>query len=337
MALGMTLNGAAGNTETAMRKTLGFESFSQSEINETYKSLIDLLAGADPNVIWTMANSIWYRNTFSVLSDFINVNRTYFYADVRSLDFSRADAPGVINGWISDKTNGLIKDMIKTIDPLTMMYLINAVYFKGMWTTAFDPAGTKNDLFNGLDGSTSCQMMGMENELAYSEASSCQIAELPYASGRFGMLVVLPNSSTSLDALVEGLTPEMLDGLTAALAMRKINLFLPKFKMQDNRNLNVALAALGMGVAFTDTADFSRINPDALKVGLYISNVLHKAYVSVDESGTEAAAVTVVEVGATSIHENPTIMRVDRPFLFLIRERSSGTILFAGKVNRISG
>jgi serpin B len=216
------------------------------------------------------------------------------------------------------------------------MYLINAVYFKGMWTTAFDSSGTKDDYFNGVDGQTPCRMMGMEHELAYAETPSCQIVELPYGDGRFGMLVVLPSYDRSLDAFMETLTPAMLDGWPSALASTKIDLYLPKFTMRDYRTLNDALISLGMGVAFSGGADFSRINSE---IPLMISRVLHKSYVSVEESGTEAAAATVVEIKETSAGgggETIRIMRVDRPFLFFIRERSSSAVLFSGKVNRIT-
>ncbi|MFH1943888.1 MAG: serpin family protein [bacterium] len=327
-ALGMTANGAAGNTEEAFRQTLGFDGMSSQEINESFRNVVSLLTALDPQVTLELANSIWTRLGFQVEQDFIDVNRTYFDADVRSLDFSLADAPGVINGWVEQKTHGKITEIIQRIDRATMMFLINAVYFKGAWTYEFDPSLTFDEDFIAPDGIvSSCRMMVQEGDFSYAETSDFQAVDLPYGDGKFSMTVFLPKQGTSLDALIQALTPENWSLWMASFSERNAKLYLPKFKVEYGIQLNDVLATLGLGIAFTAQADFTRINREG---GLFISEVKHKAFVQVDEERTEAAAVTVVVVSRGSASD--VVMRVNRPFLFVIRENHSNTILFIGKI-----
>jgi serine protease inhibitor len=333
MALGMTFNGAAGETEEAMRNTLEFEEFSNQEINESFRSLISLLIQLDPRVIFEIANSIWYRNTFQVEQEFININKTYFNAEVNALDFSSPTAPDVINGWVDQKTHGKIKEIIDQIDPLVVMVLINAIYFKGTWTYEFDPDQTQDDWFTTYNGTqVDCRMMRQENTFEYLETDDFQAVDLPYGNGQFSMTVFLPEPGTAVNDWIAQITLEDWRAWIGQFSTTRGTLYFPKFILEYKINLNQVLTNLGMGIAFDpNRADFTKINP---RGDLFISGVLHKTFVEVDEQGTEAAAVTAVEVGTTSIDGPPTgfCMRVDRPFLFVIREHHSGTILFIGKV-----
>jgi len=330
MALGMTYNGAAGTTEEAMKNTLEYGDLSPDEINVSFQSLIALLCQLDPKVRFQIANSIWSRLGFPVKQDFIDVNQTYFDAEVRELDFSLPGAPGIINDWVNEKTNGKIKEIITSIDPLTMLYLINAIYFKGSWTYEFDKDLTQDDQFNRSDGSLiPCRMMQQEGVFRYFETDEFQAIDLPYGDEKFSMTILLPNEQTVLDSLIDQFTPENWAGWMASFSEAKGILMLPKFKIEYEILLKDVLTNMGMGVAFSDYADFTGINENG---GLLISEVIHKTFVEVDEEGTEAAAVTAVVVGATSVDPPVLVIRVDRPFVFVIRENHSNTLLFMGQI-----
>jgi len=332
MALGMTMNGADSNTYTAMRNTLGFEGLSEKEINAAYKSLITLLMQADPKAIFEIANSIWYRDQFTINPLFIETNRTFFDATILPKNFNDPATVKAINDWVSDKTHGKITEIIDEIDPMTLMFLINAIYFKGTWQYEFERDKTVEAPFYLINDQTgTCQLMQIEGDFNYYADETVQIIDLPYGDGNFSMTVFLPRANNILDEFIAGLDLLRWQNYIEVLDTTSVLLELPKFKLEYKLTLNAVLKKLGMGVAFEPgQADFSRIVDD---VDLFISKVLHKTFVQVDEEGTEAAAVTVVEMRYTSI-EPParTAMRVDRPFMFVLRERQSGTILFMGKI-----
>ncbi len=333
MALGMTYNGAAGTTEAAMRATLELEGMTLTEVNEAYRSLIDLLRGLDPRVRFQIANSIWYRHDLPVESMFLDVNRTAYDARVEALDFRSPAASQTINDWVKEQTNGLIPEIVETPLPdWALMYLINAIYFKGDWTQQFDKRLTAPRPFHLADGSTTNVAMmthGAEADVRQLWDPEVQVLELPYGGRAYTMTIVIPRDPAGIDALVAGLTATQWDGWIAALDSSESEVFLPKFTLTNDLLLNSTLAALGMAPAFDcdppETADFSRMTPD----DVCITRVKHKTYVDVNEEGTEAAAVTAVEVGPTSA---PVPIVVDRPFLFAIRENLSGTILFLGVI-----
>lgn len=329
MALGMTYNGAAGGTKSAMHTTLEYGNLVDEEISQAYKSLIELLTQLDEEVILDIANSIWYRQEFSVLQDFINTNEEYFDAAVRALDFNCEEAADVINGWVSEETKGKIKEIVdKPIDPLTVMFLINAIYFKGTWTYEFDKGNTRDDTFYLPGGTTTqCKMMNQKANFKYFYNGTLQIVDLPYGNGCFSMTIFLPKAETDIDSLVHQLNDENWNFWISNLSKREVTLYFPKFEIEYEKELNDVLSILGMEVAFTDSADFSRMNPD--QDDLHIDEVKHKTYIKVDEEGTEAAAATSVGIGVTSAG---LIMKINRPFIFVIRENNSGTILFMGKI-----
>ena len=333
MALAMTLNGAHGQTYTDMQKTLGLDGFTNDQINQSYQNLITFFSNLDPSVKFNIANSIWYRNTFSVLSDFLAVDSTYFDSEVRPLDFNDPGAAGTINSWVSDKTNGKISSVLQPpIDPSTMMYLINALYFNGMWKYSFDAANSNLypfQLSNGLTESDS--MMVLRDTLNYYSDTSLQVVELPYGDGDYSMLVLLPAANLSLTNAAAEFNQNEMDNITKNLTPRDVQLTLPKFKVKYETDLVKTLSQMGMGSAFSMNADFTRINPQG---GLSITGVLHKTYVDVNEKGTEAAAVTVVTVGTTVAgpKPGPIFFAVIRPFMFLIKENHDNTIMFMGAI-----
>jgi serine protease inhibitor len=330
IALGMTWNGSAGTTREAMTEVLEYGDLTAEEINQSYKNLLDLLQQADDQVLFQIANSIWYREGFSVLEAFLSINQTYFDAVVRSLDFNRSEATDIINAWVSEKTNDKIKNIIKPpIDPLTVMFLINAIYFKGTWTYEFKAEDTHSETFYISEGNQiECQMMSHKNEHDYFSNDLFQAVDLPYGDGNFRMMVILPDYSVNIDSVIELMDNATWNSWLSQFEKTEINLFLPKFKLEYETSLVKVLSLLGMGVAFSDVANFSNINPD---VSLCISEVKHKTFIDVNEEGTEAAAATVVEMAFTSIG-NELEMRVNRPFIVVLHEQHSGTILFIGKI-----
>lgn len=332
MALAMAYNGAEGTTREAIQSTLALEGLSPLEVNQAFSGLISFLTELDDDVSMAIANSVWLRDGFSVLQPFLETNREYLHAQVTSLDFSDPSSATLMNQWVSDNTNGLIDKIIEPpIDPLTVLFLINALYFKGDWTTQFDPELTTDQPFYGPSGSTTaCRMMMTEAELSCFEDDLVQIADLPYGRELFSMMVILPRPGVPVDSVVSTLTSGNWDKWREAVSHREGKLSLPRFELEVGFKLNDALSSMGMAEAFDPgSADFSGISD---QIDLFISSVRHKVYIRVDEEGTEAAAVTAVEVGITSEPPNEFIMRVDRPFVFAVYERHSGTILFVGKV-----
>jgi len=333
MALGMPYNGAAGTTEEAMRATLELEGMSVAEVNESYRSLIKLLRELDPRVKFTIANSIWYLDGYTVEQAFLHANRTYYDARVEALDFASPTAPATINEWVKQQTGGVIDKIVDQIPDNMRLYLINAIYFKGDWTEQFDPSRTQPQPFRLADGSSlnvPTMTHGKPADIQLTWSPAATIVDLPYGGQAFSMTIVLPNDTGNVDNLVAGLTADQWNEWTGNLGPSKNHVFLPKFKITNDLVLIPTLGSLGMGIAFNceppDMADFTRIHTPS---ELCITEVKHKTYVDVNEVGTEAAAVTSVGMGPTSA---PPVIQVDRPFLFALRENLSGTILFMGVI-----
>jgi serpin B len=337
MALGMTLNGANGTTYDSIRNTLGFNGLTQKEINENFKSLMSLLEGLDDKVIFQIANSVWCRQSFQVDQDFITTNKSYFDAQVMALDFSLPTASQTINLWVDQKTNGKIQKIVPDrIDPLTMMYLINAIYFKGAWTYQFDSTNTRDTLFTLPGGKqTTCKMMHTDFDFDYAENDQYQAVDLPYGIGSFSMTILLPKAGVDLNSFVSGFTETSWQALTREMQKEKGELYFPKFKLEYEKSLNEVLQLMGMRIAFDPkTADFARINKDP-SLHLHISSVTHKAFVNVDEDGTEAAAATSVGIGTTVVlrpTKPPFFMHVDHPFMLVIWDHYTEDLLFVGKI-----
>lgn len=335
MALGMTMNGAAGQTFDEMRSSLAFGAQPASEINASYRSLIDMLRALDKTVDFRIASSIWYRNGFPFEQSFLDESRQYFDAKVAGLDFSAPGTPTTINEWVKQSTSGKIDKIVD--DPIAsdvVMYLINAIYFNGAWTTKFDKAQTRTEQFNTVSGTTApIAMMRRTDTIRVAETADGQVVDLPYGGGAYSMTILLPKQGKAIRDVVASLTAESWQTAVAGATARQIELQMPKFTMRWEALLNNQLQALGMRHAFQgDVADFTRMS-HAMGKQLYISNVKQKSFVDVHEEGTEAAAVTSVEIRVVCAC-GPTVIRIDRPFVFAIRERHSGTILFLGKIVR---
>ncbi len=330
-ALSMTLNGASGTTLAAIQKTLGLEGLTRDEINTISLDLATALQKSDPNVVMNIANSIWIRKDFAVLDPFIATNQTYYKAQVSKLDFNPA-ALTTINQWVSDKTNGKIPTILSSISSNEIMFLINAIYFNGKWKYQFETSKTVNEPFNCTDKKVvSVPMMKMENSFGYTVQSGYKALKMPYGAEKFQMVLLLPNAGTTPDQLASTLNPGNWITLNAALKTKsKIPVWIPKWKFSWDITLNGILSSLGMDIAFDpNRANFSAINAENQ---LYITKVIHKTYIDVSESGTEAAAVTSIGIGTTSMPVDPPSFYLTRPFLFFITEEDTGAILFAGKV-----
>ena len=335
MALGMTMNGSAGQTFDEMRVALAFGTYPRAEINASYRSVIDLLRGLDKTVDFRIANSIWYRAGFPFEQTFLDESRQFFDAKVSGLDFTAPAAVPTINDWVNQSTNGKIDKIVEgPIDNDVVMYLINAIYFNGSWTTRFDKSQTRPDQFTTVTGATApVAMMRRTDTVRVAETADAQVLDLPYGGGAFTMTVLLPKPGKSIGALVSSLTAESWQAAVTNTVARSVELQMPRFSLRWEALLNDPLKALGMRQAFEGgRADFSRMSSTAGD-RLYISRVKQKAFVDVHEEGTEAAAVTSVEIRVTCAC-GPQVIRIDRPFVFAIRERLSGTILFLGKIVR---
>jgi serpin B len=332
IALAMVWNGADGDTRDAIQEAIGMSQFPADEVNAYFKKLKEALLKTDPTTKLALANSIWAHKDFPVKQSFYDLNSSWYDAKVSVLDFRDASTPTVINRWCSDNTNGLIKEMLQTIPTDAVMYLMNALYFKGIWAEGcgFDKKNTKNEAFQKDDGkSLTVSMMYRNSHQLYYEDEHLELAALPYGNRAFRMVFLLPVEGT-VEELAEKLTEEgYLSECLKKAYSHELNLYIPKFKTEYEADLNKPLTALGMGVAFDALkADFSGISD----VDIFVTKVKQKAYINVDEEGTEAAAVTGVEMGVTSVGPGDVAtFRADRPFIYLIQETSTGAILFIGK------
>lgn len=327
-AMNMTSNGANGQTLTDIRKTMEVDGFTEDQVNSYYHNLITNLPDLDPNTTLKIANSIWYANNFTVLPTFIKTNTDFYNAEVKALDFGdKTGSANTINSWVSEQTNNKIQKIIDQIGDGARMYLINAIYFKSSWKTRFDAAKTYKAPFLLADNSTvQTDFMtnnGVELKTAYDNGTN--VVELPYSNSKYSMVMIMPYENVKTFAL--GLDSSKWKSLMGKLTATKSQITIPKFKFSYGIDLMEILKSLGMGIAFSGQADFSRI---AAGGGIGITEVKHRAYIDVNEDGTEAAAVTEVGVGLTA--PAPTNV-FSKPFIFAIREMKTGLILFAGIVN----
>jgi len=327
-ALAMTANGAKNNTLDEMLAVLDFADYEMSEFNSYFNYIMNELVDLDSQVELSIANSIWYRNDFTVLQSFLDVNQEYYNAYIKSLDFNDSGAVDEINNWVSDNTNEKITEILNEIPTDAEMYLINAIYFYGSWQYEFDKSNTQNQDFHLSDESTvEVEMMEMESELKYYSDPDFTVVELPYGQGNFVMDLILPSAESDVAGVIEQLNSNTWNSITQGLYDENIVVKMPKFKFEFEQNLIPALQNMGMIDLFTGSADLSDINGTG---GLYVSKVKHKTYIDVNEDGTEAAAVTAVDVTYNSA--GPNSFTLDRPFVFIIREKSTGVILFEGAV-----
>jgi len=331
MALGMTANGADGATYDEMRTTLRLNGATREDVGGGYKSLIALLKGLDPGTDFSIANSIWFEQTFPFNASFLDESKLYFDAQVQGLDFRSPAAVTTINSWVSAQTKDRIPKILDSIRQEEVMFLVNAIYFKGIWQKQFDKSKTVDAPFHAADGTTALvPMMDRDKGVQYTATPEYSAVDLPYGNSAFTMTVVLPNKpNADIDAFAESFDQPKWNSLVSSLHDSDLEVYSPRFRIEWSRMLNDDLNQLGMRLAFTN-ADFTRMSPLGLQ--LVITQVLQKTFVDVDERGTEAAAATIVGIGLTSL---PPLFRVDHPFLVVIRERFSATILFIGKIAKL--
>ena len=335
MALAMTWNGSDGDTKAAIQNTLGFGNWKDSDLNGYFKKLKDTFEKTDPSTKLTIANSIWTNGNVRILPDFISLNKDYYNATVEAVDFGNPATVGRINKWAADNTNGLIESVIEETNPLDLMYLLNALYFKGVWVSEFDAKNTsKMDFTTDSATQSIVDMMHQEANFNYTHNETMQIVELPYGNKAFSMMLLLPKEDKSLMDVTHALQEKNYwNNLRDRLMDKKVELYLPKFKTEYSKQLNDVLIDMGMGIAFAaGKADFSRMSNRSA----FISFVNQDTYIATDEVGTEAAAVTSVGVSLTSARPmlEKVIFKADRPFIYMIQENSTGSILFMGTVKR---
>ena len=330
IALAMTYNGAKGETQQAMAKTLELQGISLQEINSANAALIAAVQNADDKVQLNIANSLWAKQDINFNPDFLQTNQDFYNATVTNLDFSDSGAVNAINDWVKQSTNGKIDRIVQQINSDDMMFLINAIYFKGKWTKEFDPEQTTIGPFYLAAGEEKQHpLMSQSGKYSYYENKKFQAVSLPYGNdGRLSLYVFLPSDNSSLTAFYQDLNADNWEKWIAQFRNRQGSIRLPRFKINYDLTLNDALKALGMGAAFEPKADFSGIGDN-----LALSEVKHKTFVEVNEEGTEAAAATSVGITLTSApSEQPFQMNVDRPFFCAIRDNQTGTVLFMGSI-----
>ena len=325
IALTMTYNGAVGETERAMARVLEIDALDLDTVNQSNAALRTSLENPGPKVEISIANSLWSRQGVEFNPNFLERNRQFFEAEITPLDFSIPQAITIINEWADTNTNGKIEKIVSEISPQTVLFLINAVYFKGSWQDEFDTSQTRSDIFHLSDGSEKqVKMMNRTGDYSYFRGEHFEAAGLSYGDGRLSMYIFLPNHDSNLNEFLEGLNAESWEHWISQFHKETIYMMLPRFKLEYEVTLNDVLEALGMGIAFSGGADFSGMGP----LGLFISEVRHKTFVEVNEEGTEAAAVTAVTMATSA----KPVFRVDRPFFFAIYDAMTKTILFMGTV-----
>jgi len=334
LALAMTYNGAVGETKQAMERALEIQGMNHAELNQAYAQLRQALATPDSKVELDIANSLWARKGVTFNPDFIQRDKQFYGADVTTLDFNDPASAATINSWVTDKTKGKISNIVDQIDAQSVLFLINAIYFKGKWSVEFDKAKTKDDTFTtGAGQQKRHPIMQQSGKYNYYEDKTFQAVSLPYGDGGVSMYVFLPKAGVSLDELQKSLTASNWDSWMKQFVQTQGEISVPRFKVEYEVGLNDALKSLGMGVAF----DPNRANFTGIVQGsenAFISRVKHKTFAEVNEEGTEAAAVTSIEMRVTSVMRPPKTFRmmIDHPFFFAIRDNKTGTILFMGSI-----
>ena len=331
MALSMAYNGAAGETQVAMAEALRLQGLDLDRINQGNQALMQRLAAVDPAVELALANGLWMNQNLPVYPDFVATLAQYYGAEVASVDFADRAIPGQINRWVADQTRGHIPTLVDEIDPDQLMLLVNALYFKGDWTTEFDPALTVDRPFTLANGSTiQHPAMQRQDDFRYLATDQWQAVSLPYGQGEtLSFEIILPAEGVALGDVVAEITAENWASWMGQFRQRPGLVQLPRFTTAYEADLIPALTRLGMGVAFTNAADFSNLT----SLEAAINQVRHKTTLEVTESGAEASAATVVGIMPTAMPpapDPPFELRVDRPFILALRDRSTGTLLFLG-------
>ncbi|OFY63663.1 MAG: hypothetical protein A2V64_12270 [Bacteroidetes bacterium RBG_13_43_22] len=329
-ALSMTLNGADGTTREAMLEALRVNGITPEEINNSYKNLTEALLTVDKRVIMNIANSVWTEDRISPKQSFIDILEDFYSAESKAFSITDPEAPDKINDWIGENTNGLIKEMIDKLEDNTVMLIINAIYFKGKWKLQFDEKDTGQEPFYKSGGiSVDVPMMNQKEDFKIFDGDGFMLAEFPYGQGNFVMDILLPDVKDGVSALLPSLTDAAFSGWIQQMGTRETDVFIPRFKYGFKKKLKEILSDMGMAIAFTEDADFTNITEYP---PLLINDVTHQAFIETNEEGTEAAAATVVDIGLTSMPLEPLVFKADHPFIYIIRETTTNSIIFMGVV-----
>lgn len=326
LALDMVYNGAEGSTQQGMSQALQLQGLGAPTVDQYNAALQAALINPDPQVQLTIANSLWmHLSDNPVLPSFVSSNETYYAAEIGDL----SGAPDNVNAWVASATNGLITDILPAANyNAVVAVLANAIYFKGAWTSAFNPDLTTTMPFTLADDTqVSCQMMNQTGSFPYLQGPNFQALELPYGTtGRLSMLIILPAVGVDLDSFVANITSDELSTWLSELEPVHGSIGLPRFTATYRSSLVNALTSLGMSVAFNpDTADFAELAPN-----VYISDVEHETVVQVDETGTVASGATTVTISPTIVEAPAFSMTVNRPFFYAIVDGQTGALLFIG-------
>jgi serpin B len=333
-ALSMAYNGAVGETKEAMSRALEIQGLNHEALNQANLQLKTILASSDPKVTLQVANSLWARKGLTFNPEFVRRNTEFYGAQVAVLDFEDPNAPATMNSWVKNNTGGKIEKIIDQIESNSILFLINAIYFKGLWSDPFEKDLTKEvDFTTGAGAQKRHPLMHQQGSYQYFEDQIFQAVSIPYGSRRMSMYLFLPASGRSLNEFHKALSAENWDAWMSKFQKTPGEIAVPRFKLEFETKLNEALKTLGMESAFNpNKADFSGIIETSDRV--YISNVKHKTFVDVNEEGTEAGAATSVEIGVTSMRAEPKPFKmiINRPFFCAIRDNSTGLVVFMGSI-----
>ena len=335
-ALVMLANGADGNTLKQITDFLGVKNINTDNISKTYSTLNQYLKTVDPGTTFANANSIWIDNKFNVNNDFIQKNKKLFNAKVINQTLATQKTMNDINSWCDKQTNGCIKKALYDIPASdSRMILMNAMYFNSTWVDTFDKDNTKEEYFTNSDGSKSkVMMMHQTTDLRACICNNADMVEFPYGEeGNFYMEIFLPHEGENLDVCLKNLKSEQVEKIENYARNYKVNVSMPRMELRCETSFNNSLKALGMSDAFADNANFSKISNN----GLLVSDIHQTTFIKVDEEGTEAASETdeVFKAKGILAQNEPLEFNINRPFLYLIREKTTGTILFMGKVRKL--
>lgn len=324
-ALSMVLNGSSGTSQEEFIQAIGLDSMTPKEINEAYQSLVAYVYSLDPSITLNISNSNWYSDEYAIDSEFAQTLEQYYDTEIFESDFGAPTTLDNLNGWVENETNGRIKNILNRIDPRSVMFLINTIYFKANWTTQFDSNDTRDLPFTLADGEA-VNVPTMSAEVkhwwVYDNALKSQVIEIPYGNENYAFTIIMPDTPSDISDLTSKINADDLKISLADSVTFDRELYLPKFQLDFKTDLINTLINMGMPVTGLD-------NLFEEELPLSISSVIHQSFLEVNEEGSEAAAATVIGIERTSL---PTVTQVNQPFVFLIRERNSGTILFSGKL-----
>jgi serpin B len=328
LALGMAYNGTENSTKNAFEETLNYTEFSPNETNNLNKEIIYHLSDNSQGSLFEIANSLWIEKTFAIKEAFIKINKEFYDAEVQSLDFSDPNSLQRINDWVRSKTHEKIPTIIETLDPNLKMILLNALYFKSDWKYNFKEENTQELPFYGETSTDNVQMMRRTNDLSFYQNEHFESIKLPYKNEKFSMTIFLPKENNTTSDITNLLNIENWQHWNESYTKVPVDLEMPKFKFSYEKKLNNPLSDMGISIAFTDAANFAGISDIPLK----ISFIIQKTFIEVDEKGTEAAAVTAIGMVLTNIGSSDRIVRLNKPFLYVITEKETGSICFLGKL-----